>query len=212
LWSGWHAFLNLVGNLTNHQQLKLIGMKRITLNIFVLAGLFLAASCGNKEKDSKEVAEEMNEQTFEGTSMDDDTEFAVKAADGGMLEVKLAELAQIKSSSKAVKDMAQTIVADHEKANSELKTLADKKNIVLPAGLSDEKQKDFDKLAEKTGTDFDKAYSEYMVKDHKEDIDAFKEAATDSKDPDLKEWAAGKVPTLEHHLEMAKMVEKSVKN
>jgi putative membrane protein len=188
-------------------------MKNITLNAFVLAGLFLVASCGGSDnKDSKETAEEMNEQTFEGTSMDDDdTEFAVEAADGGMLEVQLAELAQTKSSNKSVKDMAKMIKDDHSKANDELKALAEQKSITLPTALSDEKQKKYDKMAEKNGSDFDKEYSSFMVKDHKEDIDKFKEAASSSKDPDIKEWAAGKVAALERHLQMAEMVEKSVK-
>lgn len=187
-------------------------MKSITLNVLILSGLFLVAACtGSNEKDSKEVAEDINEENFEGTSMDDDTEFAVAAAEGGMLEVKLGELAQSKSSSKVIKDLAKTIVADHKKANDELKSLAEKKNIALPEALSDEKQRDYDKLAEKTGTDFDKAYADFMVKDHKKDIDEFKEAASDSKDPDIKEWAAGKVSALEHHLQMAQVAEKSIR-
>lgn len=188
-------------------------MKSITLNVFVLAGMFLVAACGgSNDKDSKETAEDMNEQTFEGTSLDDDSEFAVEAADGGLLEVQLAELAQTKSSTKAVKDLAKAIEADHSKANNELKALATKKNIVLPTALSDENQKHYDKLAEKNGADFDKEYSTFMVKDHQKDIDKFKEAATDSKDPDIREWAAGKVAALEQHLQMAEMVEKAVKN
>lgn len=187
-------------------------MKSITLNVFVLAGMFLVASCGgSSDKDSKETAEDMNEQTFEGTSMDDDTEFAVEAADGGLLEVQLAELAETKSSTKSVKDLAKMIKTDHSKANDELKALATQKNIVLPTALSDENQKHYDKLAEKNGADFDKEYSSFMVKDHKDDIDKFKEAASDSKDPDIKEWAAGKVAALEQHLQMAEIVEKEVK-
>ncbi len=46
-----------------------------------------------------------------------------------------------------------------------------------------------------------------MVKDHKEDIDAFKKEADKGNDPDLKQWASGKVPTLEHHLDMARSAE-----
>jgi putative membrane protein len=46
-----------------------------------------------------------------------------------------------------------------------------------------------------------------MVKDHKKDIDAFKKEAEKGHDPDIRQWASGKVQTLEHHLDMAKSAE-----
>jgi len=190
-------------------------MKKIkTLSLLFVACLFAVASCGtkNSQDDSKEVAEEQNEEKFDDTNLEDDTDFAVQAADGGMLEVKAAELALSKGTSAKVKEFAQTIVADHSKANEELKTLAQQKNITLPDSLSEKNQKKYEDLAEESGADFDKAYCEFMVKDHKDDIDKFKKAADEAKDADLKSWAAGKVPVLEHHLSLAQQMEESVKN
>ena len=102
-------------------------------------------------------------------------------------------------------------VKDHTAAGEELKQLAATKNISLPATMSADKQKEYDDLAAKKGAAFDRAYMEFMVKDHKEDIDEFAEAGKDSKDPDLKAWAAGKVPTLQHHLSSAESIEKMLK-
>lgn len=187
-------------------------MKKITLSSLILASLLTFSACNsNKSEDSKEVAEEQNDAKLEDTSVEDDAKFAMTAADGGMLEVKLGELAQANGSSKAVKDFGANMVKDHSKANDELKALAAQKNITLPAALSDDKQKDYDDLAKKKGKDFDKAYASYMVDDHKEDIDEFEKAAKNCKDADVKAWAAGKVPTLQHHLEMAKMVNDGTK-
>jgi putative membrane protein len=186
----------------------------ITLSTLFAAFLFTLVSCGTKsnQDDSKEVAEEQNEQKFEDSDLEDDTDFAVKAADGGMLEVQLAELALTKASSPKVKEFAQTMITDHSKANDELKSLAQSKNISLPTSLSEENQKDYNDLAEKSGAEFDKAYCEFMVKDHKDDLEKFKKAADDAEDPDLKTWAAGKVPVLEHHLSMAEGMEKAIEN
>ena len=156
------------------------------------------------------MAEEQNEQKFDDTKTEDASEFAVAAADGGMLEVQLAQLALEKASSPKVKEFAQSMVTDHSKANEELKSLAQTKNITLPSSLSEEKQKDYNDLAEKSGAEFDKAYSDYMVKDHKDDIDKFKKAAENAEDPDIKTWAANKVPVLEHHLSMAESMEDAV--
>ncbi|WP_310589728.1 DUF4142 domain-containing protein [Dyadobacter psychrotolerans] len=194
-----------------HKKISLI-MKRITLSALLIASMMTFSACNSEKKeDSKEVAEEQNEEKFEDTKVEDDTEFAVAAADGGMIEVKLGELAQTNGSSSAVKDFGKMMVKDHSKAGDELKALAQQKNITLPATLSDDKQKKYDDLAKKKGKEFDQAYASFMVDDHKEDIDEFQEAAKDGKDADIKSWAAGKVPTLQHHLEMAQAMKDAVK-
>lgn len=187
-------------------------MKKIILSSMIIASMMAFTSCNsNKSEDSKDVAEEQNEQKFEDTKVEDDTEFAVAAADGGMMEVKLGELAQTNGASSAVKEFGKTMVTDHSKANEELIALAKTKNISLPMSLSDDKQKKVDDMASKKGKDFDKAYAAFMVDDHKEDVDDFQEAAKDAKDPEIKAWAAGKVPTLQHHLEMAQSLKSSIK-
>jgi putative membrane protein len=91
-----------------------------------------------------------------------------------------------------------------------LKALAQTKNITLPATLSEKCEKEYNDLAAKNGQDFDDAFTDYMVKDHKKDVDAFKKEAEKGEDPDIKSWAAGKVSTLEHHLSMAESADKAV--
>lgn len=182
-------------------------MKKITLGSLAIAAMLSFAACNsNKTEDSTEVAEEQNDAKLDDTKVEDDAEFAVAAADGGMMEVKLGDLAQTNASDAEVKKFAKTMSTDHSKANEELTALAQQKNITLPAMLSDDKQKKYDDLAKMTGAEFDKAYIDFMVEDHKEDVKAFEEAAADAKDPEVKAWAAGKVPTLKHHLEMAQTI------
>jgi putative membrane protein len=189
---------------------------KITRNNFwaltLLAGAFMFAACGQKDKpeDSKEVAEEQNEAKFEDTEIENDTEWAVAVADMGMLEVEASKLALERATTPAVKQFAQTMIDEHTKANDELKAAASSKNISLPSTLSDKSQKKLTDLREKTGKDFEDAYTDCMVKDHKDAVDKFKKQAEKGDDADLKSWAAGKVATLEHHLEMAKATEKTV--
>lgn len=174
-------------------------------------GLLLA--CGNRETktDSMETTEEVNKR-LDDTVLEDDAEFAAEAAEGGMLEVQLGELAQTNATSPKVKEFGQTMVTDHGKANEELKNLAQKKNIALPAALGTEKMKIYDDLKAKKGNEFDKAYIDHMIKDHEEDIEAFREESNEGKDSELKAWAGEKLPTLEHHLQMAKEAQKWVKD
>lgn len=189
-------------------------MKKVIWNAAIFAAaMFLATSCSDRKaesEDSKEVAEEQNDAKFDDTKIENDTEFAVKAADASMLEIQLGELAQQKGSSPEVKSLGKMMVDDHSKASEELKALAQTKNISLPSTLSEDCQKKYNDIAEKTGQDFDEAYTEAMVKGHKDNIDNFKKEAEKGDDPDLKSWAAGKVSTLEHHLDMAQSAEKAV--
>src|SRR5689334_12885251 len=64
-----------------------------------------------------------------------DKDFIKKAASGGMMEVELGQLAQSKAQSQDVKDFGSRMVTDHGKANDELKTLAQQKNVQLPATM-----------------------------------------------------------------------------
>jgi putative membrane protein len=182
-------------------------------HLIFLCGLLAFSACTKKvDNDSKELAEDQNEEKFEDSKVEDDTEFAVAAADGGLLEVKLGELAIANAASPEIKKFGQSMVDDHGKANLELKGLAEQKQITIPTTLSDRKQEKYDELSQKKGAEFDEAYAEFMVKDHKDDIDAFKKEAEKGNDADLKAWAAGKVPVLEHHLMMAEAAEKAVKD
>jgi putative membrane protein len=135
------------------------------------------------------------------TSMDQ--KFVVKAAQGGMAEVDLGNVAKQNGSNDAVKQFGDRMVTDHSKANDELKSLAQQKNWTLPSepNASDKSKKD--RLSKMTGADFDKAYMRDMVQDHQKDVKEFQKCAASCSDPDLKAWAAKTVPTLQDHLKMA---------
>ncbi|MEO6729873.1 MAG: DUF4142 domain-containing protein [Ferruginibacter sp.] len=181
-------------------------MKNVFVCSLVFAGFLFLSSCNDSTKtetDSKEVAEEQNEKKFDGNSLEEDANFVVTAADGGMMEVQLGQLAQRNGKSTKVKQLGKMMVDDHSKANSELKTLAASKNITIPDSLGESKREKFNDFMKKKGTDFDKAYAEFMVDDHKKDIDNFKKQAERGNDSALKAWATGKISTLEHHLHMA---------
>jgi putative membrane protein len=141
-----------------------------------------------------------------------DTTFANKAAQGGMAEVKLGELAKEKASSQAVKDFGQKMVDDHSKANDELKQIASKDGITLPTGLAAKDQATYDRLSKLSGTEFDKAYMRDMVSDHRTDVNEFRRESQSGSNPDLKAFAAKTLPTLEQHLSMAESTDSQVKN
>ena len=184
---------------------------RIYLSLVAFAALVSFTSCGNKPQDSTEAAEAANDKKLDTLDLKADGEFAVAAADGGLLEVTLGKLAQTKSATPAIQELGKTMELDHSKANDELKALAGQKNITLPASLSEKSQRMVDDLTEKTGKDFDKAYADMMVDDHQKDIDTFRKESEKGNDGDLKAWATAKLPILAHHLEMAKLARETLK-
>ncbi|MCF0051121.1 DUF4142 domain-containing protein [Dyadobacter chenwenxiniae] len=133
-----------------------------------------------------------------------DKTFVLAAAAGGMLEVKLGELAMKKAVSAKCKDFGKMMITDHTKVNDELKAMAAKKQVTIPAALSPAKQQKFDSLAAQSGEKFDLLYMNMMIASHEETIGLFQNESNEGKDPDFKKWADSKIPALKHHLEMAK--------
>ncbi|MCE7042869.1 DUF4142 domain-containing protein [Dyadobacter sp. CY312] len=132
-----------------------------------------------------------------------DKEFVLAAADGGMLEVKLGELATKNATMPKFKDFAKRMITDHTKVNGELKALAGKKQITIPSSLSTAKLQVYDSLAATTGEQFDMLYMNIMIASHEETVGLFQTESSGGNDPDFKKWAGSKIPALKHHLKMA---------
>jgi putative membrane protein len=140
----------------------------------------------------------------EGKLAPADSTFVRKAAEGGLAEVKLGQLAKEKASSKAVKDFGDRMVKDHSKAGEELKEVASKKGITLRDSMNAKDKALYDRLSKLSGSEFDKAYMEAMIKDHEEDVAEFRRESQSAKDPDIREFTSKTLPTLEEHLRLAK--------
>ncbi len=141
-----------------------------------------------------------------------DRKFVMEVARGGMAEVELGKMAAEKGSSDAVKQFGQRMADDHGKASEELKQFAQQKGLTLPADLDPKHKQLRDRLAKLNGVEFDKAYANEMVKDHKKDVADFRREAKGAKDPDLKAWVGKTLPTLEEHLKQAQDMQAQVKS
>ncbi|HEX5169096.1 MAG TPA: DUF4142 domain-containing protein [Cyclobacteriaceae bacterium] len=175
--------------------------------------LFLTGSCNYRNKNNDERAQPTRERNNRQLSRKDrqhDAKFAVAAVEGGMMEVQLADIALKNTKSSQVKEFAQTILDDHGKANEELKLLAEKKDIILPISLNEKNKEKVIELAQKKGNEFDKAYCNFMIDDHKADIEEFKKEAENGNDTEIKTWAAGRIQSLQSHLATAQSLDESV--
>jgi putative membrane protein len=133
-----------------------------------------------------------------------DRRFIETAARGGMAEVELGRLGTQKATGPEVKALAQMMVDDHSKANDELKTLASQKGVTLPTDTDAKHKSLTDRLDKLSGEQFDKTFTEEVLKDHKKDVAEFqREAKASGGDSDVKSWASKTLPTLEQHLQHA---------
>jgi putative membrane protein len=135
----------------------------------------------------------------------------MKAAQGGMAEVALGQLAVSHASNGKVKEFGQRMIDDHTKANTELKQVASHKGETVPSQVDPKDQATMDRLSKLNGNQFDGAYMNDMVKDHKMDIAEFKKEASGGDDPEVKAFASKTLPTLEDHLKMAEEIQSQLK-
>lgn len=131
--------------------------------------------------------------------------FLRKAAVGGIMEVEAAKIAAKNAKSTEVKDFAAKMLADHTKANAELKALAVNKKVITPDALPADEQIHLDEMKKMTGTAFDKHYMDMMVTDHEKTVALFKQGI-ENRDQSIKEWATNTLKVIESHDEMAKKI------
>ncbi len=133
-----------------------------------------------------------------------DQAFIRQAAQGGMAEVDVGQLAVQKSSNPDVKTFAQKLIDDHTKANDQLKQIASQENVTLPAQPGREGRQLHTKLEKLDGAAFDRAFLQAQVRDHEKDIKQYQRAENQVQDPQLKQFAQTSLPILQQHLQMAK--------
>jgi putative membrane protein len=137
-----------------------------------------------------------------------DRRFVTKAADGGQAEVQTAQLAAQRATNPEVKTFAQKLVDDHTKVNSELMTIASQKNVKIDT--DDDKDRAYNRLNKKSGSEFDQEFVEHMIDEHEKDIKMFEKAASDAKDPEIRAFASKHVGHLREHLQTAQGLRQSV--
>ena len=132
-----------------------------------------------------------------------DKDFMMKAAEGGIAEVMMSQMALSKSSNDEVKNFSQRMIDDHTKANNELKDLASKKGVTLPTAPNAKQRSEQDRLNKMSGADFDREYMRTQVKAHNETVALFDKETRSGKDQETKSWADQTLPTLREHQRMA---------
>lgn len=142
-----------------------------------------------------------------------DRKFIEEAANSGMFEVQVGQLAASKASDANVKSFASMLVDHHTAANNELVKIANARGVELPAAPKRALRRDIEKLGKKNGAEFDRDFVRNVgIKAHEKDIKMFEKASKDVKDAELKAFVDKTLPVLREHLAAAEKLPESGKD
>jgi putative membrane protein len=159
-----------------------------------VAAAFLPASGGHGKQDAQPAAQS----------------FLQRAAEGQQAEIALGQLASERAGDRQVRQFGAQMIEDHRKANAEIRQLATKEGVVLPTQLSGKHRDKQEQFARLSGSEFDRAYMQYMLRDHRKDVKEFERSVRAVKDPQVQQWAEGTLPLLKQHLRQAQHIASAI--
>ena len=142
-------------------------------------------------------------------SLASDSVFIQRAGSAGLLQVKLAKLAEKKGTSTSVTEFGKRMVTDYSKVNEELKAAAKQAAFPAPALLRQDQQI-FDRFNAMSRSSFDKNYMAEMVRQHNEEVRLFQQESAGGRVQSLKQLASRMLPEMEQRLSLATQAAGSV--
>ncbi|MDX3927823.1 MAG: DUF4142 domain-containing protein [Shinella sp.] len=136
-------------------------------------------------------------------------DFVQEAGASDMFEVESSKLA-VERADDATKAFARQMVMDHQKTTTEMKQMVEggKVKATLPTAMTAAQQEMMDELKGLQGAEFTEQYQDDQVSAHETAVDLFRRYAEEGDNPELKAWAGKTLPALEHHLQMARDLNK----
>lgn len=175
-------------------------MIRLSL-VALAAGALALAGCTKKD----DVPQNTNTSAdpAAGPSNDHVGQFLTNAIASDLGEIKLGQMAGTKASAQGVRDLAQALVRDHGNSKDQAEQLARAHAAQIPTDPRSDALSEIDKLNSLSGTDFDREFASFMVKDHQRTINSFQAEAGSSDPQDVTSFAQQALPALKQHLQMA---------
>lgn len=171
-------------------------MRKITVAAVVLA--LGAGAAGAQEAQQPQQSQPSAPPSQDSRALlgKDTAKFFEDVAATNMTAARRSQIAAQNASNPAVKQFAQKAQQESVEANSELKELAQRKNVPLPTEPHADQQEQLAELKDKQGEEFDKAYVEQTVERQNDQLELYEKAAKDSTDPEVREYAARTLPEL----------------
>lgn len=198
---------------------------RLRVATLAVAAMAVAA-CSKKESGAADTTVTSSTMTTDTSSMAaSSTSAGGSWSDANILalldEANVADssegaIAATKGTSAAVRNFGKQMVSDHHKLRVQGEALAKKLSLTRTAPADDnipsDAQKEMDNLnSTAKGKDFDKAYIDGQVDDHKKVLDLVVKAMGQAQSTELKNLIQKATPTVQGHLDKAESIQKTLK-
>lgn len=136
--------------------------------------------------------------------------FISKGLEGDQTEMQMGQVAEQKSQSNDVKQLAQKLAADHTQMDEKwFKPLAKQLGVSEPKGPSKKDKKMAEKMQALSAADFDTQYLTMMLKNHQKDLKDFQDEAKNTQNPNVKQVAEQGATVISQHLQLIEQVAKT---
>jgi putative membrane protein len=127
----------------------------------------------------------------------DEVDFVTRASIGHRFAIAESQMAIDRATDPKLKALAQQLVEDHHKAESELETAAEGSGAAVAAALDPDHQAHLTALQGKSGADFDKAYVADQVEIHSNTLTLYADYMLLGDNAMLKKLAIKMIPITE---------------
>ncbi len=141
-------------------------------------------------------------KTAQLAAQQSDTQFLTEAVQGDEQEMILGSLATVLGTRPGVRRFGEILLHDHAEMFASAMFLLRKEGLSLE-GPSADMLRHIQDIASRRGADFDRAFVDYMVDDHRKDVQDFRDEINDGNNSDIQRYAAAWVRTIQKHLSIA---------
>jgi putative membrane protein len=131
-----------------------------------------------------------------------DGKFAQAVAASGSAEIQLARIAYVRAQSPEVRAFARQMLIDHRDMAITLDNFALERGYLVTWRIEPDKASTIERLQTLNGAAFDRAYMDEMVAAHEKAVATLQTQAASGRE--TASLASASLPTVRHHLEMAR--------
>jgi putative membrane protein len=135
-----------------------------------------------------------------------DRKFIQNVIADNMLEVRIGELAERRAQSPAVKQLAERMVADHNRLQDEWVDMAARNGQPFKPGMGKLHRAKLPPLEKLSGREFDRAYITHIVQEHVNSINYLEREGRSARSTQVREVVEHELPVLRSHFSQAKQI------
>jgi putative membrane protein len=129
-----------------------------------------------------------------------DKQFITNATQANLAEIRMNQLALQRSTIPKIQALANQMLQDHTKANSDLAQIAGTLGVTPPQTPNLQQQAMYDQLSKASATAFDRDFLQHMAQAHQDAVTLFQTESARGQATELRNYSLTYLPELQNHL------------